>query len=242
MKKIITVSIVAFILGSCAQMQQVLESLPQNATLGQGGISSISNSDISAGLKQALNLGVSEGINKLGQSGGFFNNATTRILLPKELQVVDKTLRKFGMGKLADKGLKLLNESAEDAVKTATPIFSKAIQNMTITDAKNILLGNSNSATSYLENATTTQLVSSFRPNIQRSLGKVGADKVWKELISQYNLFTGNHLNTDLSGYVTEQAIQRVFKMVANKEQDIRKNVGARTTHLLQKVFALQDR
>ena len=112
---------------------------------------------------------------------------------------------------------------------------------MSFQDAANVLLGGNNAATNYLEQKTTTQLTTAFKPKVANSLGKVGADKTWSNIISKYNAITGKNINTDLNGYVTEQAIKGVFNMVAEKEAAIRGNSSLRTTNVLQQVFALQD-
>lgn len=203
--------------------------------------SNLSNSVISSGLKEALSIGLTDGIKTLSQKNGFYNNSVAKILMPEELQTVEKTLRSLGMGSLADKGVKLLNTAAEDAVSEAAPIFANALTTMTITDAKGILLGGNNSATNYLKLKTNTDLTKAFQPKIEASLGKVGADKVWNNLISRYNTLTGNKIDTNLNAYVTQQAINGVFNMVAEKEAGIRGNKALQTTSLLQQVFALQD-
>ena len=138
------------ILTSRTELQQVTDQLPnigQNQTL-----------DISGGLKEALNNGITKQVSKLTATDGFFKNEAVKILLPQELQVVDKKLRQIGMSKLADEGLKVLNRAAEDAVREATPIFVDAVKQMTFNDAKNILMGNESSATTYLQNTTSTAL------------------------------------------------------------------------------------
>lgn len=224
-------------LNSCSELQTIASQIPTET----GGIAGVSSTTISQGLKQALNFGVNEGIDKLGQKDGFFGNSMTKILLPQELQKVDNTLRSIGLGSLADEGLKLLNRAAEDAVTEATPIFTNAITSMTFNDAKGILLGNDNAATNYLKSKTQTQLFSAFKPKVENSLGKVGADKIWSQIITKYNSFTGQNITTDLNSYVTTEAIDGVFKMVAEKEEGIRNDIGLRTTPLLQQVFALQD-
>ena len=199
--------------------------------------SNLSNSVISSGLKEALSIGLTDGIKTLSQKNGFYNNSVAKILMPEELQTVEKTLRSLGMGSLADKGVKLLNTAAEDAVSEAAPIFVNALTSMTITDAKGILLGGNNSATNYLKLKTNTDLTKAFQPKIEASLGKVGADKVWNNLISRYNTLTGNKIDTNLNAYVTQQAINGVFNMVAEKEAGIRGNKALQTTSLLQQVF-----
>lgn len=204
-------------------------------------LGSLTSTQISSGLKEALNVGVSEGVKKLGVTDGFLKNEAVKILMPEKLRKIDTTLRSIGLGSLADQGVKLLNRAAEDAVTEATPIFASAITSMTITDAKNILLGTDNAATSYLQNKTQSQLFTAFEPKVKASLGKVGADTVWKSLISKYNTFTGQAVTTDINEYVTTETINGVFKMVAQKESGIRNTPAMRTTSILQKVFGAQD-
>jgi hypothetical protein len=234
MKKI-SILLVVFSLSSCAEMQQVLNQLPQ--TQGIGGV------DIAGGLKEALNNGISKQVTKLTAVDGFYRNEAVKILLPEELRKVDSGLRKIGLSSLADEGLKVLNRAAEDAVKEATPIFVDAVRNMTFMDAKSILMGNQSSATTYLQNSTSTALYGKFNPVIKNSFAKVGADKVWSNIITKYNSIPlVNKVNPDLTDYVTNQAMNGVFKMVAVEEKNIRTNLSSRTSVLLQKVFAMQDK
>jgi Protein of unknown function (DUF4197) len=235
MKKIILFALI-FAVSSCAEMNQVLQQLPQMQGTGTG-------LDISGGLKEALNNGVANQVSKLTATDGFFRNEAVKILLPAELQKVDKTLRSIGMGKLADEGLKAINRTAEDAVKEATPIFVNAITSMSFSDAKNILMGNESAATSYLQSATSTALYGKFNPVIKNSFTKVGADKIWENLINKYNTIPlVTKVNPDLTDYVTNQALNGVFKMITVEEKKIRSDLGARTSNLLKQVFALQDR
>lgn len=195
------------------------------------------------GLKEALNNGITKQVSKLTTTDGFFKNEAVKILLPEELQKVDTKLRQLGMTKLADDGLKILNRAAEDAVKEATPIFVDAVKQMTFTDAKNILLGNESSATTYLQTSTSTALYGKFNPVIKNSFAKVGADKIWTQIITKYNSIPlVKKVNPDLTDYTTNKAMEGVFKMIAVEEKDIRTNFSARTSDLLKKVFALQDK
>ena len=235
MKKI-TLSLLAFTLFGCAEMQQVIDQLPQ----GTVGLSQL---DIANGLKEALDNGIDKQVTKLTATDGFFKNEAVKILLPEELQTVDTKLRQIGLSNLADEGLKVLNRAAEDAVKEATPIFVDAVKQMTFTDAKNILMGNNTAATSYLENSTSTALYGKFNPVIKNSCAKVGADKVWTNIITKYNAIPFvNKVNPDLTDYTTNKAMEGVFKMIAVEEQNIRGNFSARSSDLLKKVFAMQDK
>jgi len=225
----------AFTFMSCAELQQVANQFPE--------LNQVGGLDINAGLKEALNNGISKQVSKLTATDGFFKNEMVKILLPDELQKVDSALRKVGMGNLADEGLKVLNRAAEDAVKEATPIFVDAVKNMSFTDAKNILMGNNTAATTYLESTTNTALYAKFNPVIKNSFSKVGADKVWSSIITKYNsLPFVKDVNPDLTDYTTNKAMEGVFKMIAVEEQNIRTNLNARTSTLLQKVFAMQDK
>ena len=223
------------ILTSRTELQQVTDQLPnigQNQTL-----------DISGGLKEALNNGITKQVSKLTATDGFFKNEAVKILLPQELQVVDKKLRQIGMSKLADEGLKVLNRAAEDAVKEATPIFVDAVKQMTFNDAKNILMGDESSATTYLQNTTSNALYAKFNPVIKNSFAKVGADKVWSNIITKYNAIPlVTKVNPDLTDYTTNKAMEGVFKMIAVEEKEIRTNLNARSSDLLKRVFALQDK
>jgi len=235
MKKYIIVLLAAFSVSACAELQQVVNQLPQDNTV-------ISNTDIAAGLKQALDLGIEKQVSKLTETDGFYKNDLVKILLPEDLQKVDKALRDIGLSSLADEGLKMLNRAAEDAVKEAIPIFINAVKEMTFTDAKNILLGNDDEATKYLTNKTQTDLYNKFNPVIKNSFSKVGADQIWNNLITKYNSipFTSN-VNPDLTDYVTNEALKGVYTMISVEEKAIRTNFESRTTNLLKKVFALQD-
>ena len=234
MKKVLML-MVAVSLSGCAEMQQVMNQFPQ--TQGIGGV------DIAGGLKEALNNGISKQVTKLTTTDGFYRNELVKILLPEELRKVYSGLRKLGLNSLADEGLKVLNRAAEDAVKQATPIFVDAVRNMSFADARGILMGSQNSATSYLQNSTSTALYGKFNPVIKNSFTKVGADKVWANIITKYNSIPlVNKVNPDLTDYVTNQAMNGVFKMVAVEEKNIRTNINARTSVLLQKVFAMQDK
>ena len=233
MKKLLTFVFLLPLI-SCAELQQIAEQLPQHTQIG--------TIDISNALKEALNNGVSKQVTKLTSTDGFFRNEMVKIMLPQELQKVDKTLRDIGLSSLADEGLKVLNRAAEEAVKEATPIFGDAIKQMTFTDARNILMGADNAATTYLQNTTSNALYTKFSPVVNSSLSKVGADKIWSQIITKYNSIPlVNKVNPDLTDYVTTKAMDGVFTMISVEEKEIRNNVTARTSDLLKRVFAMQD-
>jgi hypothetical protein len=198
--------------------------------------------EIGTGIKEALEVGISRGADLLSAKDGYLGNVAVKLLFPPEAQKVEKTLRSLGLGSLADNVITSLNRAAEDAAKEAKPIFVSAIKQMTVTDATNILLGNQNSATEYFKKATTAQLMSKFKPVIATSLDKVGATRYWSTATGQYNkLPMVTRVNTDLSDYATQKAIEGMFIQVAQEELTIRNNIGARSSTLLQKVFGYAD-
>lgn len=224
-----------FLAVSCTELQQVVNQLPQ-------GTPGIGNAEIAQGLRDALDLGIEKQVNKLAIKDGFFKNELVKIFLPEELKKVDKTLRDVGLGNLADEGLRVINRAAEDAVKEATPIFVDAVKGITFADARQILLGTDNAATDYLERSTSTKLYNKFNPIIKSSFNKVGADRIWNNIITKYNdLPFTKDVNPDLTDYTTQEALKGVYTMIAIEEREIRTKISSRTTDLLRRVFALQD-
>jgi len=199
----------------------------------------LSTDDIANGLKEALQKGAQTGTQKLSTPGGFLENAALKIIMPPEAQKIEATLRRLGFNQLVDDMIVSMNRAAEDACKTAVPIFTTAIKEMTITDGINILRGSDTSATAYLRSKTNTALTQSFSPIIKTSLDKVNATKHWEKIISTYNSvpLIGKKMNPDLVGYVTDKSLSGIYTEIATQEKDIRANPAARTTDLLRKVF-----
>jgi hypothetical protein len=229
-KTIYTFLMCAFLLSGCETAQQVLKNIGQPTT-------GLSNSEIVAGLKEALEVGAKNSSNQLSALDGFFKNAAIKILLPEEAQKVEKTLRDVGLGSLVDKAILSVNRAAEDAAKSAAPIFVDAITSMSIQDALGILQGGDFAATNYLKSKTTVPLTNAFRPVIDKSLQKVGATKYWSDVFTAYNRFATNKINPDLSEYVTSKALDGIFYQVGLEEQKIRKDPVARVSEILKKVF-----
>jgi hypothetical protein len=202
------------------------------------GGSGLSTDEIVSGLKEALSLGAEKSTAKLSAPDGFFKDAAVKILLPKQVQDIEKKMRMFGLGKLVDNAELSMNRAAEDAAKSAAPIFLSAIKQMTVTDALNILRGTDTAATGYLRKTTTPQLTSAFMPVIQESLKKTEAAKYWNDVFTAYNRFSSTPVDTDINSYVTSKALDGIFHYVAQEEVNIRQNPAGRVTDILKKVFA----
>jgi len=238
MKRIITlVLLVVLYQGLQAQGLGGLLNKAKNAV--SGNQTGLSNDDIVSGLKEALVSGSTKGANLLSQKDGFFANAALKILLPAEAQKIERTLRSVGLGKQVDDAILSMNRAAEDACKSAAPIFAHAIKQMSFQDAVGILKGSDTAATSYLKSKTTSPLTEAFRPVIESSLEKVDATKHWNTLITSYNKLplVRDKINPDLAAYVTERSLSGIFYQIAVEEKEIRKNPLARTSDILKKVF-----
>lgn len=213
----------------------------QNTT-GSGILSGLagkfSAADVSVGLKEALQVSAKNAAAKLSQTDGFFGNQLLKILMPPEAVKAEATLRKYGFGNQVDNAVLSMNRAAEDASKSAVPVFVDAITSMSFSDALGILKGSDTAATGYLRSKTTEQLTTAFRPIIQQSLDKVSATSYWTELTTSYNKIPFvTKINTDLAGYVTDRALQGMFITVAQEEQKIRKDPVSQTTDILKNIF-----
>ena len=211
--------------------------LSLSSLTGGGNKGGLSSSTIASGLKEALEVGTQRGSDQLSSVDGFFKDAAIKILMPAEAKKVESSLRSVGLGSQVDNAILSMNRAAEDATKSAAPIFVNAIKQMTIEDAVGILKGGDFAATNYLKSKTTTALTEAFRPVIEKSLIKVDATKYWNTLFTNYNRFSPDKINPDLSAYVTEKALAGIFYQVSLEEQKIRKDPLAQTTDLLKKVF-----
>jgi Protein of unknown function (DUF4197) len=236
MKRLLTV---LFLVSGIAAMGQndLFSNIKKKVTGGSG--SSLSSDDIVAGLKQALTMGAQKSADRLSLTNGFLNDKAVEILMPEQALKVEKTLRGMGLGKLVDDAIASMNHAAEDASKSAAPIFVNAIKTMTVTDGVNILKGSDTSATAYLRKSATPELTKAYTPVIDSALQKTGATKYWKDVFDTYNKLptTFSKVDPNLSSYVTQKAINGIFYYVAQEEILIRKDPAAQVTDLLKKVF-----
>ncbi|MEO6681881.1 MAG: DUF4197 domain-containing protein [Ginsengibacter sp.] len=241
MKSFLTILTILFFAGSVSA--QIPEKKAggllnkANSLLNKSSSSDLSSNEIVAGLKEALVIGAEKSGKKLSSPDGFFKDAAVKILMPKEVQAIEKKMRLLGMGKLVDNAVESMNRAAEDASKEAAPIFLAAIKKMTVKDAVQILRGSDTAATGYLRTSTSPELTSAFMPVIEEALKKVDATKHWKDIFSAYNRFSSEPVDTDINRYVTQKALDGIFHYVAQEEMNIRKNPADRVTDVLKNVF-----
>ncbi|MBK8483217.1 MAG: DUF4197 domain-containing protein [Saprospiraceae bacterium] len=230
----IAVSSVLFLSSCSAQFDKLLKKVIKT---------DLSTEDVAAGLKEALSNGTSKGSDLLAQKDGYFKSAY-KIFLPEEAQNVCNKLRVVpGFSSIEEDVIEKLNRAAEDAAVKAKPIFLNAIKQMTIADAWNILKGQDNAATVFLQRTTNQALYNEFKPIITESMERVGAIQLWASAIGKYNQIPFvKKANPDMSDYVTNKALEGLFKKIEEEEKDIRHNFASRTTDLLKRVFSKQDK
>ncbi len=213
---------------------EILKTIPQSG----GGV--VTEAEASQGIKEALSQGLTKAVLQLNRQDGFFGDSYYKILLPPDAKKMETALREIGLGTMVDKAILQINRGAEDAVGYASPIFSNAIRQMTLSDAINIIKGGDTSITHFFREKTYGQLTSAFTPVIKSSLDKVSATRYYGDIITKYNsLPLVYKINPDLTGFVTERTTNSLFDLVSKEEKNIRQNPIARTTDILKKVFGL---
>jgi hypothetical protein len=231
-----------FSFSASAQFGKTLGKLKDKANEALGGGTALSEGEVGGALKEALNLGVGEAVSFLSAEDGYLGSPY-KILVPEEAQKVTAKLKMVpGFENVEDQLVEKMNRAAELAAAKAKPIFVNAIKQMTIKDAMNLLMGEPDAATRYLENTTSEPLFADFIPIIQQSLDEVNAREYWRGAVTAYNKIPFvQKTNPELDQYVTQRALVGLFSLVEKKEAAIRDNPALRTSELLKKVFAKQD-
>ncbi|MBU0806431.1 MAG: DUF4197 domain-containing protein [Gammaproteobacteria bacterium] len=201
-------------------------------------LADLTQSDASGGLKDALTQGAKVAVQQLGKPGGFSNNPDVRIELPGNLGKAAKTMKMMGMGAQVDQLETSMNKAAEAAVPQAQALLVDSVKKMTVQDAKSILSGPEDSATQYLNKTSREQIRAKFLPIVKQATDQVG-------LAKQYNSFAGQAASfgvidaksANIENYVTEQALDGLFAMIAEQEASIRENPAGAATSLAKKVF-----
>lgn len=230
--------------------------------------SGLSNDEIVNGLKTALEVGTDSSVMVTSSMDGFYKDAAIKIFLPDEAQIIVDNINKVPGGSvLLENVLIRMNRAAEDAAKSATPIFKNAITGMSISDGLSILNGvnlesrkksasfDSTAATGYLKTKTYTDLVTAFATPINASLdkklvGNISTNDAWNQLTSAYNTVVdldvlnllGLHkVNVTLGEHVTRKALNGLFLKVGETEIRIRRNpwqwISTTVGNILTKVF-----
>ena len=247
-KLIITSMFFVFLLTGCAELVNILNSLPVDVPLTEA--------EVADGLKEALISGAKSSSEILSAENGYYSDELVKVLLPEEAAVILENLSKIPGGeKLVEDVVLRINRAAEDAAKEVVPIFVNSITKMTISDAFSILKGSDNAATQYLVNTTRTELYNLYKPKIQASIEKdliagISTQDSWDALTGKWNTMANSivgklagfkPVNVDLNNHLTNRALDGVFLKVEDEEKKIRTDVSARLTPLMKKVFGSLD-
>jgi hypothetical protein len=231
----------------CAEVQNLLQT---------SGTMPLTEQEVVDGLKEALITGSANSAGILGVQDGYFGDLAVKILLPEEAKVITDNLSRLpGGDKLVQDAVLRINRAAEDAAKEAAPIFANSVKQMTIRDAFGILNGAENAATQYLRQTTYNDLYSLYKPKIKVStekeiVGSVSTKTSWETLTGKWNQLANSApgklaslkpVNTDLDDYLTRKALDGLFLKLAEEEKKIRKDVSARISPILQRVFGSLD-
>ncbi len=246
--KVLTIVFAMFFMTGCAELMQILQSAATSGTLTEA--------EIISGLKEALIVGAKNSAGMLSKTNGYYNDLAVKIPLPDEAKVIVENISKIPGGEQLIENVVLnINRAAEDAAKEVVPIFVNSVTSMTISDAFNILHGADNAATNYLISTTYNDLYSLYKPKIETSTQKeivagISAQESWTTLTGKWNTLANSlagkiagfkPVNTDLNDFLTRKALDGMFLKVEAEELKIRKEVSARVSDILKKVFGSLD-
>ncbi len=223
-----------------AKIDDLNQQTTSNGNSSQAsGLAQFSEREQIEGLRQALTQGAETAVSNLARENGYLGNDKVRIPLPDNLQQADSTMRRLGLGKYSDELVTSMNRAAEAAVPEAKALLIGAVKNMTVTDAKDILLGKDDAATQYFRRNTETALGEKFKPVVSQSMQKVS-------LAQAYDRFAGKGVqlglidpsDADLEDYITRKALDGLFYMMAEQEKEIRAHPVQAVGDLAKKVFS----
>ncbi|MFM1915908.1 MAG: hypothetical protein RLZZ531_1577 [Bacteroidota bacterium] len=241
MFKILAISSISLFIGTCSKFDPSMINGYVNNSTGAPTVPKLSNEEVISGLKEALNVGIKNAVNLTSITDGFLKNESIRLPFPPDALKARQKAIDLGMTAQVEKFETTLNRAAEEASKEALPIFMDAITNMSIQDGFAILNGGEGAASNFLKEQTTAKLSAAFSPKVTEAISKVKLTEYWSPIMTKYNaamtLTGGEKINPDLNAYVTQKAIEGLFKMVALEENKIRKDPAARVSDLLAKVF-----
>ena len=236
MRARLALSTVAFLAAAALSTAQTIDP---SKWLKSDSKSKLSNTDIVAGLKEALKVGSDNTVQLTGKTDGYFANEAIKILMPEQLRTVEKGLRALGQGEKVDEFVLSMNRAAEKAAPAAKDIFWNAITGMSIDDARQILNGGDTAATDYFKAKTGEALTAAFRPVVDESMKEVGVVKQYKQLQGSYQSlpFSSSLPSFDIEAYVVAKALDGLFLVLGEQERKIRTDPAAQVTSLLKQVF-----
>jgi hypothetical protein len=209
-------------------------------SLGGSRSTRLSESEASGGIKEALAQGVHRAVTQLGRTDGFYGDSAVRIRIPGQLGEIADTARKLGAGRKVDEFELAMNRAAEKAVPVAADVFADAVRQMTVRDAIDIVRGEPDAGTRFFRRVTEERLRAQFHPIVQDATQNAGVTQRYKAMVGRNSgllQLLGGGESLDLDEYVTDAALDGLFKVVADQERAIREDPAQRSSELLRKVF-----
>jgi hypothetical protein len=241
MIKILAFTSFSLFIGTCSTVDLAMVNGYVNTNTSTPSAPKLSNQEVISGLKEALQVGIKNAVNFTSVTDGFLKNEAIRLAFPPDAMKARQKAIDMGMTAQVDKFETTLNRAAEEAAKEALPIFVEAITGMSVQDGFAILNGGNGAATKFLKDQTTSKLTAAFSPKVAEAISRVKLTEYWNPIMTKYNaamnITRGEKINPDLNAYVTQKAIEGLFKIVEQEENKIRKDPAARVTDLLAKVF-----
>ena len=243
-KAILVILFTSIAISAQADWKDLLDKIPDSAkdavsTTDIADATGLSTQEMTAGLKEALNTATEIAVNTLGQEGGFLDNPALKIPMPEELSWMEKGLRQVGQEDMADEFVTTMNRAAEQAVPVALDQFQGAIEEMSLEDAEGILNGPEDAATQYFREHSEAALRELFLPIVSEATASAGVTSTYQSIMKKLGSFSSllQPKSLDVDEYVTDEALNGLFEIVAQEESRIREDPVARTTDLLKTVF-----
>lgn len=202
-----------------------------------GSLFDLSDMDANSGLKAALEKGALSAVAKLGAENGFLDNDEVKIRLPRALEKAQPLLQMTGHAHKLDELVVAMNRAAEMAVPMAKPLLINAVKSLTLTDAKNILTGGDTAVTDFFRAKTSATLAVQFLPIVKRVTDRSDLSAKYNAAMSQVAMFGGKRQQSTVEDYVTQRAVDGLFKMIAEEEKEIRRDPIGSGSKIISKVF-----
>jgi len=193
------------------------------------------------GLSGILGRASDSALDRLAQPDAFYNDEDIRIGLPLVGKVGGGALSTLAMANrrlnLLDGLTRKINHAAGVAAGEAKPIFRAAIDELSLADVPGITR-QSDGATQYLRQSAGDELQAKLYPLVDDALASTG---VYRELfrLNDRHSFLGlaGIDRNGLSGSVTTQALNGIFKYIGSEEAKLRANPLGTAGKLLKGVL-----
>ena len=203
-------------------------------------LSELSDKDLGAGLRGALERGAEIAVSLLGKKDGFWADERVRIPLPDWIKKVERAIKLLGKSKDIEDMKVAVNRAAEQAVPQAKALLMTAVRTMSVEDARQILTGGDNSVTQFFQSRTRDSLTQRFLPVVSNVTSRIGLAGQYNQLAAQVQQTGLIKLSPDqarVENHVTSKALDGLYFMIAEEERKIRRDPVGTGSEILKRVF-----